>query len=476
MKKTQLIIYIITCIYITSLLLANVKDALFSTFILFFIVHYLGFHQIRNTIKKTKDENFEILINLWSIKLFVLFSLLFVGWIPELDPSSSTTWGYDPQRYYEDSWRLVNENWDTSIFSLNYLGVLYYYGFIFFIFGKNPVIPALINSFVTLIATLYLITSILRYLPDKISDNWKISFLVLIPEILWYDVMTSRETIMASVIIFATLLVSNYFFLTKKYNLLRTIFLLFFLFLLILAIRTTMLIPLMLSYLIFFTFKKSENRSQKVFKLLILTLCIFGIFAGKYIQDYLGGYAIDYQNIIENIQKSENNIAQQSDWSNKSVGSLFLPSNTMQSLIFLFPRMLLYIASPLPIIMVSFSEFLNGSWFAWQWLMTIITALLMLFYFPYVISSTVYSWHIRKTHPFVIIFPIALWINFIAVSGANLIIMERYRSMFTIFYFSCAWIGYKFNKKSSNKKFIFTWYFFLISVTISYFIYKYYQD
>jgi hypothetical protein len=56
--------------------------------------------------------------------------------------------------------QLLENQWSIEIISLNYIGIIYYYAAIFYVFGYNPIVSALINIFVTLIGVIYLVISI----------------------------------------------------------------------------------------------------------------------------------------------------------------------------------------------------------------------------------------------------------------------------------------------------------------------------
>jgi hypothetical protein len=142
---------------------------------------------------KLGHGNFRFIHILWLIKLILTFFLLFWSWIPGLDPNSSN-FGYDPQRYYFDSYDLIQNGWNPLV-SSNYQGIIFYYGLIFFSFGHNPLIPALINSFLSLSIVLLLINFLLAKVNNKTSKDWYIIFLIVIPELIWYDILTSRESI-----------------------------------------------------------------------------------------------------------------------------------------------------------------------------------------------------------------------------------------------------------------------------------------
>lgn len=454
------------------LIVITIEDHLINTLLLFIGVTVIGFILSNKTAGFLNDKNLRLLGTFWLIKIFITFILLYAGWIPELDPNTSARWGYDPQRYYQYAWDLVLQNWNPFGIDLNYQGILYYYGVIFSFIGRNPVTPALINSFVTLQGILLLIRSLYRFMPECHVNDWRIAYLIFVPEVLWYDVMTGRETLMAVLIIFSTLPVGRLVLgdkvSGKTIKILVTIGSLFA----IMAVRTSMLLPVVCC-LLFFTFSiKSKNSSSRFLRIFIISIVLFGLFVAPFVQEISGGYSVDFLNNLEQIQAIEGNVAETAEWDNQSIGMLIMPSGLLSSFFFLPPRMLLYLVTPLPKITVSVMELISGSWYSWQSLMTVLTSILMLIFFPYVLGGSYLAWQCRKKYPAIGIVPITFWINFIAVAGGNLIIHERYRLMFTLLFFATSWIGYTRTSYETVKKIAFYWLIILFSCAIFYIVYK----
>ncbi|MBC8555411.1 MAG: hypothetical protein H8D23_37835 [Candidatus Brocadiales bacterium] len=188
----QVIPLFILLAVLSTLIFATIQNSPFSSVMLLFFVSISGLVICRRMQISLNDPALRVLGYFWLIKLGMTFVLLYAGWIPQLDFVTSSAWGYDPQRYYLQAQQLIDNNWSASFISLNYVGILYYYAAIFFMFGQNPVVPALINIFVTLIATLYLIKVGYEIRSRRSSRDWTLAFALLLPEMLWYDVMTSR--------------------------------------------------------------------------------------------------------------------------------------------------------------------------------------------------------------------------------------------------------------------------------------------
>lgn len=447
------------------------NEAVFNTLILFLFVAIYGLLLCHKTWHSLKDPNLRLLGLFWLIKLSACLFLLFIGWIPQLDPGYET-WGIDPQRFYQYSWNLVLNDWSTTV-NLNYQGIIYYYAFIFYLFGHNPVIPALINNLVTLVSTLFLIRCLYDFSPIRTSNHWRVAFLLLIPEVLWYDVMTSRESLMASLIIFSVLAVGLFFVGKNQKNLTNTLAILFFSSMCILVVRTSMLLPVVLSIAFINLLIKSRRKKNKVLKVFFLVSISCLLLSGPLVQSITGGSDFNLFRTLDQIQSFEKNIAIQSEWSEASIGLLLAPKDIWQSIVFIPPRMVLYLASPLPKLNVSIYNLLGGSWEDWQLLMTVSTSLLMILGFHYVLAGSHHAWHNRDKFPSTLVIPILFWTTFTSIAGGNIIIHERYRLMITLLLFACMWYGHNHCPLPLIKRWAFIWFSLLISSAIFYIYFKF---
>jgi hypothetical protein len=418
------------------------------------------------------DQKLSILSVFWLVKVGITLFLLYAGWIPDLFDTSALSWGYDPQRYFHDSYDLIENGW-TSVASLNYQGIIYYYAGIFYLFGYNPVIPAIINAFVTLLGTLFLIFCAYKFSQNHTRKDWTIAWLLLVPEVLWYDVMTSRETLMAVLIIFATLSVGSYLAGIKKHGIANTLLLSGISIFGILAVRTSMVAPVIASILIMIFVLSEYNKISFIKKNILLAIGIGVLFFAPLMQTILGGYDMSYYDQISRIQ-SYSEFESNYEWSNQSIGLLFAPKNLLQSVIYIPPRMYLYLMAPLPnVSSLSINGLIQGRWADWQLLMTLPNSVIILLGFPYTLASTEQAWRNRIHQPISLIIPITFWITFIAVVGGNVIIHERYRSMFTLLLFVSMWLGYTRCKYWEVKRWAWLWYALLGLSSVFYIVYKF---
>lgn len=422
-------------------LLYAAPDHLLTTLLVFLTTTGLGLALCHAVRTRLQDPRLDVLSLLWLIKLALVLTLLYVGWIPQLDRDSSPSWGYDPQRYFYDAQDLLENGWNPLVGS-NYQGVLFYYAAIFYVLGHNPVLPAMINSLITLTATLYAIRLAYEFSPQNRALGSRLAYLILIPEVLWYDAITSRETLAAALVLFAALSAGRFIVrpggVARRSAALGAVASL----LALLVVRTTMAVAVVAAIAAMATFLRGSGRGGVSARLLLLAAGAALIAIGPWVQQLTGGYNLDYGRMAQSLQSFDQNVAASAEWSENSLGLMLSPSGALQAVLFTAPRMVLYLASPLPDLAISLQELARGSWYEWQRLMTVATSVLNLIAFPYALAGFTYAWARRKSEPAPLVFHFAFWAVFVGIAGGNIIIQERYRVMMDVLFFTCAWLGY----------------------------------
>lgn len=109
---------------------------------------------------------------------------------------------------------------------------------------------------------------------------------------------------------------------------------------------------------------------------------------------------------------------------------------------FLPLKMIMYLASLFPNIAISVSGLIAGDYSQWLRLTTLSTSVLILLCFPSILAASAFACRNRVEFPTLLIIPIAFWVTFAAVAAGNIIIVERYRLMFSLLLFTCIWLGY----------------------------------
>jgi hypothetical protein len=457
-------------------ILATIEQAAFNACLLLVSVSIVGLFLCRNMQIKLNDPALKVLGYFWLVKLVLLLFLLYAGWMPQLDPASSS-WGYDPQRFYMQAKELIDNNWIPDFLSLNYTGILFYYGASYYLFGFNPVIPALINAFVTLIASLYLVRVGYEVKAHREANDWILACVLLLPELVWFDVMTSRETLMAGLLLFAMLTAGRYLARISLISLVKVFSIVSLSVLAIVAVRTSMLVPVFIAIGLMVIVIKHHNNAMNAQRAIIVISVVALLIIMPIVTKYIIGYDFNFQEALQTAFSAKDNVALGPDlilgWSENSIGMLLMPEGVLQSVLFLPARMILYLLAPLPKILVPINDLVAGSFLAWQNLMTLMSSLINIFTIPYALASLVHSIKIRKENAAPLVFHIPYWITFAAIAGGNLIVHERYRVMASLLLWGCAWLGWTTCPKNLINKMSFLWYGLLALSALFYLFFKF---
>lgn len=469
----QVMLLLTILIFCISLILATITEAAFNTTILLACESAIGLILCRKTEVRLQDPRLRVLGYFWLFKVALTLVLVCGAWMPQLDPASST-WGYDPQRFYYLAKELLDNNWRVNLLSLNYVGVLYYYGAIYRVFGYNPAIPALVNAFVTLVASLYLIETAYLFKVERQRRDWTIAFVLLLPEVLWFDVLTSRETLVGALLIFAMLSVGRELTLSAKWFRARTVLLSSISVLALAVIRTSMVLPVIVTFALMVFLANPSGKPRLWVKiallggaavLLVLTIVITG---------YSSASRFDPVATFVGQLSTSGNIAESTamQWSQNSVGMLLFPNNLWQAIVFVPPRMVLYLVAPLPNTVVSLGNLLAGNWSDWQRLFSLLSSYLNVLMVPLALASLVHSVKTRRSSAGALVLNIAFWTTFVAIVAGNFIIQERYRVMAAPMLFACAWLGARTSPRQLIMTSFVLWFGLLVIGAICMFAYK----
>jgi hypothetical protein len=475
LPRRQVVLLALVLGVASAVIAATMPEAAGRTVLLLGGISVVGLVLCRTTQDHLGDPSLRVLGYLWMAKIALTLLLLYVGWIPQLDYATSPSWGYDPQRYYAQSLELIDQGWSSQFVALNYKGILFYYAGLAYVFGKNPVVPALVNAFVTLLATLYLVRTAYEARARAWARDWTICLALLLPELLWFDVMTSRETLMAALLIFLLLTVGRSFARPGSIPLYKFAGIVGLSLGAIAAVRTSMLLPVGVACAAMALLVRSTPRAR-VGQAMVLGVLVAAILVGgPALNEYLHSSAADISDLMQAAISGSTNIASRPEigWSSNSIGLLLLPEGPLQAILFLPIRMVLYLLAPLPNLLFSASELTGGSWMAWQALLTVLSSLVNILIFPYAIASAIRAFRARRTEPGPAMIHAAYWAAFMGVAGGNLIIHERYRLMTTTLLWACAWLG----ARSCSRRLLYvanvSWYGLLGAGTVFYVLFKY---
>lgn len=371
------------------------------------------------------DQDIRIKIKFYSFFLIsYILSLicLYTCWTPFLD-SDSEGWGFDPQRYYYYASNIITDN--NIEFGLNYVGVVYFYSFIMSIFGINPLIPLFFN----VIFVLYTCIVITKFFINIQNIDIKyFSWLLLVPEIIVFNVMSSREIlVMCSLTIFV---IKVFSLKDKKYkDFLITFLSLFFAG----FIRPPMAMMGILSvFLWHFMTSKLKNNIVLIFVAVCSFLIIF------YTGDLLGSLS-DNASLIEAASQKiqgDNEIGEAFSYTDNSFTKKLIPHNLVEFFVFGFIRSICYLL-PDPSFFQVIDSFFNISNYViyvnWN-------TVCMFFSITILWGLFLRRGSLDKRIQY-LLFNLLFCLFFIGTLNTNLI-HQRYRIVYDLLYFSLVIYGY----------------------------------
>ena len=450
-------------------------DGLLRTLGLLITVSLAGVYLLEKQIIVLKDRRLGYLSYLFLLKLIILICIINFAWAPALKEITVSS-GFDPGRYYHQAYELMRAGFDLKSshlnFSINYSGIIFYYGVIFYLFGHNPFAPLLINCFVTLLATIMLLKVGYRIKPFMRHTDWTLGLVMFIPEIVWYDGITSREAICMSLLCFlilpAVALYKQKYLLVSRWKLFACSFAAF---ISLLCIRPQLVAIGGIAILLLFCVL---GRFQSKKKLAILLCIVFMLFTAFFITPKLapaiGGYDFSWSEAIsrrfmesEGSQKLLSKHA--GDWSRNSIGKRLIPKDRLEVALFAPARVAGYIVAPFPRIIhwFNYRELIQGNHRHWKGFVTACSSVVYIFLFPLALAATIDFLVLKKNRDWGILV-VSWWIIHCIVSVSVLIIHMRYRIMFLPFLCASIWIGRYSSKKLKKNMFVVFYFLFLLVI------------
>jgi hypothetical protein len=378
----------------------------------------------------------------FAAKVVLLLAMLYGGWTPLLQ-LDAPGFGVDAQRYYFQAQDLAASNFDPSVLpAINYAGILYFYAGLFRVFGHNPAAPALINCFATLWASLVLLRTAYDYVPARRSWDWMLGLVTLIPEVVWFDALTSRESLCLALVTVIVLTTLRVFLPAGRGRLPRSQIVAAIIGSVALAaIRPPMLAIVASSAVVFvvLAWKRIVARPLLVAGL-ALTLGIVPLAASILNRAVVGSSGISFTQAIGLANAVE--AARQEDfiYSERSIGML-VQSNNPVVLAFLAPvRIVIYLAAPLPSVNATLADYLAGDFSSHQEVYAGASSMLYLAVLPLALAALGCAWWARDWVT-VLALQVPFWLSMIVVALGNQIIQERYRITALMGYALAIWIG-----------------------------------
>lgn len=409
----------------------------------------------------------------WQIKLIITIIILVVGWLPELNNVNSLEWGYDPQRYYFQSQQLAENNWVPDFLSLNYVGILYYYGAIYYLFGHNPFSPLMMNCLLSLFTFLILYVEI-RNILGKAKWGGLVAIGFLFPEIIWYDILTSRESPLMSVLTIGVVLINRVVILrrTSAINVLGALMCALF----VAMVRTSMLAPILICFVLSIALYYRHRVSKvRLIGYLVLFALIGSLVVtiGFKMSFVLGGYDWSVSSLAAEATTGSNLLKDEGmTWSENSIGSRLIPSNTLESVLFVFPRVFFYLVTPLQSYTLDLAGLVSGSWFAWQSILTVMSSIIYVAFLPLNLALLFKVITDKMTEISIKYYVLSYWAFMFVIGGGNLIIHERYRVMATGLFIINVVLAISNLQRSAIVAYYFYYGLFIFGVTLLYLVLK----
>ena len=438
----------VSIVLCTIMLMVRPIKGFWPTFALLWLVFLVGAVMIARTARKTRDTRIFNLLHVHAVKLVLMFALLHVGWIPTLD-QTLPTYGYDPQRYYFEAEALRASGFDTSALpSLKYTAILYLYGLLFAVTGHNPFAPALVNHLILLFATLAVIRTAYALKPERWPNDWTLGLVLLIPEMIWYDCLVSRETMAASTVAVAIIGGSAHLLAGIKRDAASVSLWMALPAMAVLGVVRTSALAAVFAAILAIYFLHRMTMKQRLITFIAVGIIGAMLFVAPKILSMIGSYEFTYMQELDPRERARAALDETVyTYSENSVGKLLI-ADTWTGLILRAPfRIMAYIVLPLGSLWVSSEGLAAGEWRDWQLMMMQLSSLIYIFLLPYAMAFAVDI--LRKRMPRGSnIFMIAFLVVFAGIAIGNQILHERYRIMSLLLFAACLWFGRMSGRKT----------------------------
>lgn len=371
----------------------------------------------------------------------VSLTLMYLYWTPYMIKSWATNMDtFDPVKYYAIASEIVNGVPNGAIIAYP---VSWIYVLLFYILGRDPLIPIFVNS----ISVLYAVLIISKYINNDNPRHVKyFSYLLLIPEVMYFNMMSAKDTIcmICAVILF----VFSQEFIDKRFKVSHIIIAVIALFAMVLA-RTSMSFVAILGVVLMFA-SSGKFSLKKIIMLIFLVAIITGALA---LTIGLGSHESTF-NIQDKIgsemagdMSSANAL---SDQSKDSFMRYLVPSNPFEFIVFGIIRSFCYVIIDPGMITSPLTRFaLDGSFKCP--LMSNSTTVLMFLSLPFIFGLFL-SW--RKMNKKLKRLFVITMLYFLVVGMFNPLMLHiRYRVVYDLLYFTLALKSYLLFRSKRSRVF-----------------------
>lgn len=433
MKGRTILLYILTFLgFVLNLDAPKItSDATVIQLILdYFFVLLVSNVMVRSVLKGFNQKIRTKFYNLFLLSFFISLIILHFMWTPLLNPSLPD-WGYDPLRYYYYASEIIRTGFSSA--SLSYYGVVYYNVGIMNVFGLDPLVPLFTN----ILMTFYAVLLIARLLGNDKHVN-RYAYLLLIPEIISFDMMASREIICMSMV---TVFVIKYNELMKQFRWPRLLIMIIAI-LLVAVIRPPMAGVAVMGIVVslIFTFKGKLGKNM-------IVLAIAGglLVVGLGISTSMGS-DFSSDSLSETVSDNFSGDNEERNDAKPGLTTMLIPHNPIEYVVFGVIRSFAYVV-PAPVMIKDFeTQFSLSNYYIYEHLSTLI-----IFFFLPTVFRTVKNYKQQDENMKLIIILFVCYFFTIGISLPNLI-HNRYRLVYDLFYFTIAIYGWTHKNDWKNKK------------------------
>jgi len=397
---------------------------------------------VRRMARSLRDNRLRRLSLVFAVKLAVGTTLLLYCWAPDL-PTATPWRGFDPMRYYWAGQRLLEGGFHPDSVAQESMinrGVVYWVAFAFLLLGTNPIAPFLANCLLTLLASIMLISTAYAEKTTRARWDWKLGLWMLIPQFVWYDVQSGRDTLTANGVVLAVCA----FVLVSRRGGTSTALLGLFGICVIGFIRCQMLPAVFLIVIMLQVMKVWRVRRRRLLAVVIVVvIAVVGLTPSLFARVIGGrgfsGWNEEFRRLDIEADRTYLVLEKhQEDFSESSIGRLLIPPNTYAIPFYLPVRAVSYLVIPLPGSLVGL---FSPAVLDWSWmnrLSATMTSLLCIACTPYLLGAV----HLAiKAKPGTRTFVIPLAILLVTIAGATVILHVRYRVVAIPWLAASAWIG-----------------------------------
>ena len=386
---------------------------------------------IRMVPNKTAQSRF---VNCFLFGYTISLLILHFYWTPVELVSA----GFDSARYYNYAATMTRGG--VVLDGLNYWGVVFFYYVLFTVFGLDPLVPLFLNVLLVLYAILLLAKFLCRVgVPYKMS-----ALLLLIPEIMYYNDMSSREILC---MVFGVIVILNFYKVYNKESSVFTMILSVFILMLMIVIRPPYGIGVILVMALYMLFSARKKGKVIFYGLILVAVAVVGVGLAGNIGDTGSDVGQSLSSTIEDRVGGDNTMGDDFIYSQNSMAAKLIPHNPVEFVVYGIIRTFAYvIITPGDITdpINSFNIITDKTGYI-EW-----TTLFMMLLIPGVYKTIRNSFKVSSEIKLLVI-AFLVFFFLVGVFNTNLI-QQRYRLVYDLFYFSLA-IIYLTERKRSKKKY-----------------------